>query len=379
MLLRAIPIVRPICVRCITHYEVLDIPKTATKSDIKKAYLEKAKECHPDLNPDNEKAAVKFQEIQEAHDVLINSKLRAQYNHNMNQESYYGTQRTHKPEDGSRKSNVRTHGVNNQYNRRRNNEFHDNHRVNRDNYSYPGNQKDFYTDPYSSVLSRSIADQTHYVYMLGLGVVGIFLYGIVSLVNGVKEEVNDGRHGKYKMVENQFANAKARMNNSEGFWSKFSKVDYPKRETKSLSEPRRYAYSAGQDQAIRDLSQATKLPISPRSSKPVSDTVKYVWSEEKGNLVKMTTLPGHGMGLKKKFDETMQSNLGQIEAEEEVKPVVEEVKKAVTLAELGLLKIEMSKKRSEYLAAKKEYNEILEVFTEEQKKKKSKSRKHEVI
>ncbi|XP_063682987.1 dnaJ homolog subfamily B member 7-like isoform X2 [Bolinopsis microptera] len=341
MLLRAIPIVRPICVRCITHYEVLDIPKTATKSDIKKAYLEKAKECHPDLNPDNEKAAVKFQEIQEAHDVLINSKLRAQYNHNMNQESYYGTQRTHKPEDGSRKSNVRTHGVNNQYNRRRNNEFHDNHRVNRDNYSYPGNQKDFYTDPYSSVLSRSIADQTHYVYMLGLGVVGIFLYGIVSLVNGVKEEVNDGRHGKYKMVENQFANAKARMNNSEGFWSKFS--------------------------------------ISPRSSKPVSDTVKYVWSEEKGNLVKMTTLPGHGMGLKKKFDETMQSNLGQIEAEEEVKPVVEEVKKAVTLAELGLLKIEMSKKRSEYLAAKKEYNEILEVFTEEQKKKKSKSRKHEVI
>ena len=45
----------------------------------------------------------------------------------------------------------------------------------------------------------------------------------------------------------------------------------------------------------------------------MSDTVKYVWSEEKGNLVKMTTLPaGHGMGLKKKFDETMQSNLGQM-------------------------------------------------------------------
>ena len=35
--------------------------------------------------------------------------------------------------------------------------------------------------------------------------------------------------------------------------------------------------------------------------------MKYVWSEEKGNLVKITTLPaGHGMGLKKKFDETMQ-------------------------------------------------------------------------
>ena len=49
--------------RCITHYEVLDIPKTATKSDIKKAYLEKAKACHPDLDPDTEKAAVKFQEV----------------------------------------------------------------------------------------------------------------------------------------------------------------------------------------------------------------------------------------------------------------------------------------------------------------------------
>ena len=45
-----------------THYEVLGIPRTATKSDVKKAFLEKAKECHPDLNPD-EKAAVKFQEV----------------------------------------------------------------------------------------------------------------------------------------------------------------------------------------------------------------------------------------------------------------------------------------------------------------------------
>lgn len=37
------------------------------------------------------------------------------------------------------------------------------------------------------------------------------------------------------------------------------------------------------------------------------------------------------------------------------------------------------KKKSEYLAAKKEYSEKLELFEEEQKNKKSKRKKHEVV
>ena len=41
-----------------------------------------------------------FSQIQEAHDVLLSSKQRAQYNHQMNQDKYYGGQ--HRPEDGSR-------------------------------------------------------------------------------------------------------------------------------------------------------------------------------------------------------------------------------------------------------------------------------------
>ena len=49
--------------RCLTHYEVLEIPRTATKADIKKAFLEKAKKYHPDLNPDDEMAAIKFREV----------------------------------------------------------------------------------------------------------------------------------------------------------------------------------------------------------------------------------------------------------------------------------------------------------------------------
>ena len=52
-----------IFVRFLTHYEVLGIPKTATKAEIKKAYLDKAKECHPDVNPDNDEAAIKFQQV----------------------------------------------------------------------------------------------------------------------------------------------------------------------------------------------------------------------------------------------------------------------------------------------------------------------------
>ncbi len=61
------------------YYEVLGVPKDATEDDIKKAYRKKAKECHPDLNPDDHQAEDRFKEINEANEVLSDAKKRAQY------------------------------------------------------------------------------------------------------------------------------------------------------------------------------------------------------------------------------------------------------------------------------------------------------------
>ncbi len=60
------------------YYEVLGVSKTASKDEIKSAYRKLAKQYHPDINhsPD---APQKFQEVQEAYDVLGDEGKRAQY------------------------------------------------------------------------------------------------------------------------------------------------------------------------------------------------------------------------------------------------------------------------------------------------------------
>jgi molecular chaperone DnaJ len=61
------------------YYEVLNVERKATTADIKKAYRRLARKFHPDLNPGDKSAEVKFKEIQEAYSVLSDSKKRAQY------------------------------------------------------------------------------------------------------------------------------------------------------------------------------------------------------------------------------------------------------------------------------------------------------------
>ncbi|MGB0906457.1 MAG: DnaJ C-terminal domain-containing protein [Maricaulaceae bacterium] len=60
-------------------YKLLEIAKTASDGDIRKAYRALAKKYHPDVNPGNKTAANKFKEISAAYSLLSDKKLRSQY------------------------------------------------------------------------------------------------------------------------------------------------------------------------------------------------------------------------------------------------------------------------------------------------------------
>ncbi|TWJ13734.1 molecular chaperone DnaJ [Bacteroides zoogleoformans] len=61
------------------YYEILEVGKTATAEEIKKAYRKKAIQYHPDKNPGDKVAEEKFKEAAEAYDVLSNPDKRARY------------------------------------------------------------------------------------------------------------------------------------------------------------------------------------------------------------------------------------------------------------------------------------------------------------
>lgn len=63
----------------IDYYQVLGIDKNATADDIKSAYRKLARKYHPDLNPDNAEAQRKFQQINEANEVLSDPEMRRKY------------------------------------------------------------------------------------------------------------------------------------------------------------------------------------------------------------------------------------------------------------------------------------------------------------
>ncbi|HMQ60431.1 MAG TPA: J domain-containing protein [Flavilitoribacter sp.] len=63
----------------IDYYKVLGIDKTASEKEIKNAYRKLARKYHPDLNKNDEAAKKKFQEINEANEVLSDPEKRAKY------------------------------------------------------------------------------------------------------------------------------------------------------------------------------------------------------------------------------------------------------------------------------------------------------------
>lgn len=63
----------------IDYYKVLGVERNATQDDIKKAYRKMARKYHPDLNKDDPNAKDKFQEINEANEVLSDPEKRKKY------------------------------------------------------------------------------------------------------------------------------------------------------------------------------------------------------------------------------------------------------------------------------------------------------------
>jgi molecular chaperone DnaJ len=61
------------------YYAILGVKKDATKEDIKRAYRKLAQKHHPDANPGDKQAEMRFKEISEAHAILSNDEKRAEY------------------------------------------------------------------------------------------------------------------------------------------------------------------------------------------------------------------------------------------------------------------------------------------------------------
>ena len=63
----------------IDYYKILGVDKNASEDDIKKAYRRLARKHHPDLNPNDKEAHIKFQQINEANEVLSDPEKRKKY------------------------------------------------------------------------------------------------------------------------------------------------------------------------------------------------------------------------------------------------------------------------------------------------------------
>src|SRR3954463_11605123 len=61
------------------YYETLGVPRTADADEVRKAYRKLARKYHPDLNPGDKSSEERFKNVQEAYDILSDSKKRQMY------------------------------------------------------------------------------------------------------------------------------------------------------------------------------------------------------------------------------------------------------------------------------------------------------------
>ena len=90
----------------IDYYKVLGLDRSATPADIRKAYRKLAKQFHPDINKSDPKAQERFQEINEANEVLSDPEKRKRYDeygeHWIHAEEYEAQRQQYKEQYGRR-------------------------------------------------------------------------------------------------------------------------------------------------------------------------------------------------------------------------------------------------------------------------------------
>ncbi|MBQ4083102.1 MAG: J domain-containing protein [Bacteroidaceae bacterium] len=93
----------------IDYYKVLGLDRSATQVDIRKAYRRLAKQYHPDINANDPRAQERFQEINEANEVLSDPEKRKRYDE-------YGEHWTHAEEyEAQRRQYEQQYGGGQQY------------------------------------------------------------------------------------------------------------------------------------------------------------------------------------------------------------------------------------------------------------------------
>lgn len=92
----------------IDYYKTLGITKAATQDEVKKAYRKLARKHHPDLNPNDKAAEKKFQELNEANEVLSDPENRKKYD-------AYGKDWKHADAFEAEKKQRASHGNSRQY------------------------------------------------------------------------------------------------------------------------------------------------------------------------------------------------------------------------------------------------------------------------
>ncbi len=86
----------------VNYYEILGVEKNSSALEIKKAYREKIKKYHPDINPNISNDFVI--KITKAYEVLSNENLRIRYNQSLEYNTIFATNKTNNKEEWRKKA-----------------------------------------------------------------------------------------------------------------------------------------------------------------------------------------------------------------------------------------------------------------------------------